>query len=269
MSLADLLTQGFVQRALLAAALLGLGCGVLSFFVVQRRLAFMGHGVAHSMLAGVGIGVLLNWPVLWPATIVAVLVSIGVGWITQRDQVSEDSAIGIALSAALAFGLVLVSLKQGYVSNLEAYLFGSLVTVLPGDVWSLALLVAIVVLIALLFWRVLLLFAFDPEGAAVAGYPVAVLRYGLLLMLALTVAISMKVVGILLVGAFLVIPAAAAGFWSVRASRVVLLSVIFALVASVAGILFSIAVNAPSGAAIVLTLVVLFLIGRVLGPYRK
>jgi zinc transport system permease protein len=269
MTLFDLFAQGFVQRAIAAAAMLGLGCGILSFFVVQRKLAFMGHGIAHSMLAGVGIGVLLNWPVLWPATVVAVLVSIGVGWITQREQISEDSAIGISLSAALALGLVLVSLKQGYISNLEAYLFGSLVAVLPADLWALALLVVITAMLALFFWRVLLLFAFDAEGAQVAGYPVALLRYGLLIMLALTVAVAMKIVGILLVGAFLVIPGAAAGFWSVRAMRVVILSVAIALVATLSGIVFSLAVNAPAGAAIVLALVIFFLIGRVAGPYRK
>jgi zinc transport system permease protein len=269
MSIAYLLAQGFVQRAVVAAALLGVGCGVLSFFVVQRRLAFMGHGIAHSMVAGVGIGVLLSWPVFWPALAVAVLVAVGVGWIAKRDQVSEDSAIGITLSAALAVGLVLVSLKQGYVTNLEAYLFGSLVAVLPADLFGLAILVGVVSAAALLWWRVLLLFAFDPEGAAVAGYPVETIRYGLLLCLALTVAVAMKIVGILLVGAFLVIPAAAAGFWSTRPARVVTLSVLFALAASLAGILFSIAVNSPAGASVVLMLMLLFLAGRILGPYRK
>ena len=172
MSLTELLAQGFVQRAILAAALLGIGCGILSFFVVQRRLAFMGHGVAHSMVAGVGIGVLLNWPVVWPAVAVAILVSLGVGWITRRGQVSEDSAIGVTLSAALAFGLVLVSLKRGYMMNLEGYLFGSLVAVLPADLYGLGALVLAIAVVALVFWKILLLFAFDPEGAAVAGYPV-------------------------------------------------------------------------------------------------
>jgi zinc transport system permease protein len=269
MNLTELLAQGFVQRAIFAAALLGIGCGVLSFFVVQRKLAFMGHGVAHSMVAGVGLGVLFNWPVFWPALAVAVFVGLGVGWITRRDQVSEDSAIGITLSAALAVGLVMISVKKGYVNNLEAYLFGSLVTVMPADLLGLGLLVVVIAGIALVWWRMLLLFAFDPEGAAVAGYPVELLRNALLLSLALTVAVAMKIVGILLVGAFLVIPAAAAGFWSARAPRVVLLSVIFALVGSLSGILFSLMTNAPAGAAIVVALVLVFLAGRVLGPYRR
>jgi len=269
MTLLELLAQPFVQRALLAAVLLGIGCGVLSFFVVQRKLAFMGHGVAHSMVAGVGIGVLLGWPVLWPAMMVAVLVSVGVAWIARREQVSEDSAIGIALSGALAFGLVLVSLKQGYITNLEAYLFGSLLAVQPAELIGLALLAVVACSVVLLFWRILLQFTLSPESAAIAGYPAETIRYGLLLMLALTVAVAMKIVGILLVGAFLVIPAASAGFWSARASRVVMLSVVFALVASLGGMAFSIAFNTPASAAIVLALLGLFLFGRLAGPYRR
>jgi ABC-type Mn2+/Zn2+ transport system permease subunit len=269
MNLIDLLAQGFVQRAVLAAILLGIGCGLLSFFVVQRKLAFMGHGVAHSMVAGVGLGVLLNIPVIWPAVLVAILVSFGVGWITKRDQVSEDSAIGITLSAALAFGLILISFKQGYVTNLESYLFGSLVAVLPADLIGLGLLVAAIVMIGITQWKPLLLFAFDPEGAAVAGYPVEIIRYGILVALALMVAVAMKIVGILLVGAFLVIPATAAGFWSASPSRVALLSVAFALFGAVFGILISLSFNAPAGATIVLVMTLLFLGGRVLGPYRR
>jgi ABC-type Mn2+/Zn2+ transport system permease subunit len=267
--LPELFLQPFIQRAILAAALLGIGCGILSFFVVQRRLAFMGHGVAHSMVAGVGIGVLLSWPVFWPALAVAVAVSVGVGWITRHGHVSEDSAIGVTLSAFLALGLVLVSLKQGYITNLEGYLFGSLVTVLPGDLYGLAALALVLSVMAVLLWRTLLLFAFDPEGAAVAGYPVEVLRYGLLLALALIVAVSMKIVGILLVGAFLVIPATAAGFWSASPTRVAALSIVFALFAALLGIVISVLLNAPAGATIVLSLMIIFLVGRVFGPYRR
>lgn len=269
MSLAELLAVGFVQRALLGALLLAIGCGLLSFFVVQRNLAFMGHGVAHSMVAGVGLAVLLDWPVFWPALGVAVLVGFSVGWISARSRVTEDSAIGITLSAALALGLVLVSLKQGYIGNLEIYLFGSLLTVLPSELILLAALCAIIITILLWRWKILLMFSFDPEGAAVAGYPVTLLRYGLLLVLAVMVALAMKIVGILLVGAFLVIPAAAALNWSASAARVVWLAALFAAIGAVIGMVFSLLTNAPAGAAIVLALVILFGVSRVVGTYRK
>jgi ABC-type Mn2+/Zn2+ transport system permease subunit len=221
------------------------------------------------MVAGVGLGVLLNIPVIWPAVAVAILVSLGVGWITKRDQVSEDSAIGITLSAALAFGLVLISFKQGYVTNLEGYLFGSLVAVMPADLISLGMLVFLIGAVTVSQWKPLLLFAFDPEGAAVAGFPVEILRYGLLIALALMVAVAMKIVGILLVGAFLIIPASAAGFWSTSPGKVATLSVALALFGALFGILISLLLNAPAGATIVLVLVIFFLIGRVLGPYRN
>lgn len=268
MSFAELLTIGFVQRAILGALLLAISCGLLSFFVVQRRLAFMGHGVAHSMVAGVGIAVLLDWPVFWPALMVAVLVGTGVGWISRRGQVAEDSAIGITLSAALAVGLVLISLKRGYISNLEAYLFGSLLTVLPEEVWLLGVLCLAIIALLAWQWRMLLMFSFDPEGAQVAGYPVNVLRYGLLLALAVMVAVSMKIVGILLVGAFLVIPAAAAAYWSARAGVVILCAALIAAIGALVGLCFSLLFNTPAGAAIVLALVALFAVSRAVGPYR-
>lgn len=269
MSLLELLNYGFVQRALAAAVLLGIGCGVLSFFVVQRKLALMGHGVAHSMVAGVGLAVLLEWPVFWPALAVAVAVSLGIGWIAKHQNVTEDSAIGITLSAALAIGLVIISLKKGYVSDLESYLFGSLLAVTVGDLYQLAGVAIIVLLPALLAWKPLLMYAFDPESTAVAGYPVGLLRNGVLVMLAVIVAVSMKIVGILLVGAFLVIPAAAAGCWSFRAVTVVYLSVAIAVISAAAGMIFSLTVNVPAGAAIVLTLFIVFLIGRLFGCCRN
>ena len=269
MSFVELLTIGFVQRALLGALLLAIGCGLLSFFVVQRNLAFMGHGVAHSMVAGVGLAVLLDWPVFWPALLVAVLVGVGVGWISKRGQVAEDSAIGITLSAALALGLVLISLKQGYISNLETYLFGSLLTVLPEEILLLAALCAVIIALLVWRWRILLMFSFDPEAAAVAGYPVGVLRYGLLLALAVMVAVAMKIVGILLVGAFLVIPAATAVYWSPRAGRVIWFAALVAVIGALAGMFFSLKFNTPAGAAIVLALVILFGVSRVVGPYRR
>jgi zinc transport system permease protein len=261
----ELLSYGFVLRAILAAALLGVACGVLSFFVVQRSLAFMGHGVAHSLVAGVGIAVLFDWPVFWPVLITAILVSTAVGWITERKQVSEDSAIGITLSAALAFGIVLVSLKKGYVADLETYLFGSLLAVLPQDLVMLGVLTLLISVTAIWKWKLLLMFAFDSEGTAISGYPVRVIRYGLLSLLAIMIAVAMKIVGILLVGAFLVIPAAAAGFWSARAGRVVWLSVLFALISAIGGMLLSISLDTPAGAAIVLMLVTFFGLSRIFG----
>lgn len=269
MSLSELLTIPFVYRAVIAGALLSLSCGLLSFFVVQRRLAFMAHGIAHSMVAGVGLGLLLSLPVFWPALAVSLLVAIGVGWIAKRGHVSEDSAIGIVLATTLALGLVLISYHKGYVSHLESYLLGSILAVSVSDLIALSGLAVAILICLIMFWPILLMFSFDPEGTSIAGYPSDLLRYLLLVALAALVAVAMKIVGILLVGALLVIPSSAAVYWSARAYQVMILSAIFAVLASIAGMCASLILNVTAGGAIVLALFAVFLISRLLGPYRK
>ncbi len=269
MNMLDLLSLPFVQRALMAAVLLAVSCGVLSFFVVQRKLAFMGHGIAHSMVAGVGLGLLLGLPVFWPALVVALLISIVVGWISRSGAISEDSAIGISLSSALALGLVLISLQKGYVSHLESYLLGNVLSVLPSDLILLTALALLTTLSVVKYWSVLLMFSFDPEGTRVAGYPVDSIRYSILILIALLVAVSMKIVGILLVGALLVIPASAAVFWSARSSQVILLSTGIAVVCAAGGLVLAMVWNATAGAMMVLLLSIAFLFGRLFGPFRE
>ncbi|MBI5058218.1 metal ABC transporter permease [candidate division KSB1 bacterium] len=263
-----MLTLPFVQRALLAATLMALTGGLLSFFVVQRKLAFMGHGIAHSMIAGVAIGLVFDLPVVWPALAVALICAAGIGWVARNAKVSEDSAIGILLSAALAGGLLLISLRRGFLTHLESYLFGSIVAVMPGDLLVLGLLAAVTIGILGKYWRIISFYAFDPEGAQVAGYPVELFRYALLVLLAVTIAVVMKIVGILLVGAFLVIPAAAAAYWSPRAISVVLISAGIALVCAVGGMFAAIAFNLAAGPAIVAALVAGFAVSRLVGRYR-
>ncbi len=269
MSFSELITVPFVLRAIAAAVLLSLTCGLLSFFIVQRRLAFMSHGIAHSMVAGVGLGLLMNWPVFWPALGVSLAVALGVGWIARLGNVSEDSAIGIALATALALGLVLISYHKGYVSHLEGYLLGSILTVTGTDLLVLAAFAAAILIALWMFWPVLLMFSFDPERASLAGYPSEVIRYSLLVAVAVLVVVAMKVVGILLVGALLVIPSAAAVYWSARSHQVLILSAAISIFGSVVGMWFSLALNVTAGGAIVMILFCVFLVSRSLGPFRK
>jgi manganese/iron transport system permease protein len=257
-----------------AAALVGLICGLQSFVVVHRRLSFMSHGASHGMVAGVGLALLMHWPVFPLALLAALLISLGVGWITRKSSLGEDSAIGIMLSAFLAIGLLLAGV-HGHAhgddcggGHLDEYLIGSLENVQVYDLFFLAALAVIVVALLWIYWRPLRLFLFDPEGARVAGYPVEFIRMSLLTALALTIALSMNVVGVLLVGAFLVIPASAAGFWSARSSRVMILAAVFSLIAALLGTLLSVAIHVPAGPTIVLALVALFLISKILGPEK-
>jgi len=261
-----------------AALLVAVSCGLLSFFVVHRNLAFMTHGIAHSMVAGVGLALLMHWTVFWPAMITAVVLALGIGWVTRRGRLAEDSAIGIVLSGALALGIFLAARPHeghdgheqhaGHVHDLESYLVGSLDHVLESDLIWLIAFAALAVILVIRFWHPLLRFAYDPEGAQISGYPVETIRFGILTALAITIALTMRVVGILLVGALLIIPAAAAGFWSARAVTVIFMAVLIAVVGAAVGVILAATLHAPAGATVILTLVALFLVSRIFGPYR-
>lgn len=252
---------------LLAAMLLGIACGAQSFLVVHRRLAFMGHGASHGMIAGVGLALYFHWPVFPVALLSALLFSLGVGLLPKRSDISSDSAIGVMLSGAVAFGLLLSSVHESVHDDcggghLEEYLVGSLDHVHIGDLYFLAALALATVLLVAVYWRRLLMFLFDPEAARVAGLPVKFLHLGSLTILAMTIALAMKIAGVLLVGALLVIPAVTAGLFSHRASAVVIISIVLAGLTSLIGAAFAVNFAVSPGPIIVLLLFGVFVGAR-------
>lgn len=253
---------------LVAAALLGIACGAQSFLVVHRRMAFMGHGASHGMIAGVGLALFLHWPVFPVALLSALIFSLGVGLIPKRDDISSDSAIGIMLSGAVAFGLLLSSMHDQVHDDdcggghLEEFLVGSLTQVHVGDIYFLAALCVAVITLLIVYWKPLLLFLFDPEGAQTAGLPVKGMHLSSLAILAVTIALAMKIAGVLLVGALLIIPSATAGLLSNRASNVVIVSVLLGAFAGLVGSIVAVSFSLSPGPIIVLLLFGVFLVGR-------
>lgn len=252
---------------LLAAVLLGISCGAQSFIVVHRRLAFMGHGASHGMIAGVGLALYFHWSVFPVALLSALLFSLGVGLLPKRDDLSSDSAIGIMLSAAVAFGLLLSSVHDQVHDDcggghLEEFLVGSLNQVFVGDVYFLAALALSVVVTLAAYWQPLLLFLFDPEGARIAGLPVRAMHLGSLAILAITIALAMKIAGVLLVGALIIIPGATAGLFTQRAAGVVVWSILLGAVTSFVGALLAANFELSPGPIIVLLLFGFFLFAR-------
>lgn len=253
---------------LIAALLLGISCGAQSFLIVHRKLAFMGHGASHGMIAGVGLALYFHWPVFPLALLTALLFSLGVGLLPKRDDISSDSAIGILLSAAVAFGLLLSSVHDQVHNDdcggghLEEFLVGSLNQVNVGDIYFLAALSLAIIMLLATYWQFILLFLFDSEGAQVAGLPVKLLHLGSLAILAITIALAMKIAGVLLVGALLVIPAATAGLFSRSASSVVIWSVILAGTTSLIGAATAVNFELSPGPIIVLLLFGVFMGAR-------
>lgn len=263
--MSEFLSYGFIQRALLTGLLLGATCAVLAVFVVLRRMAFIGIGISHAALGGVALGLILGISPLVAAGIFSVVVAWIIGWITRRGEVSEDTAIGIFFPTAMALGVALISLSRTYRQDLLGYLFGNILSVGPADLWFLLGLAGISLGILAVLFKEFLFLGVDEEAARAAGLPAGFLNYLFLTILAVTIVAAMKLVGIVLVSAFLVIPAATGQTVAHSVRGMVAVSVVSALISVVTGLWLSWLWSLPSGASIVLFAAALFFLGYFAG----
>jgi ABC-type Mn2+/Zn2+ transport system permease subunit len=257
------LTYGFMQRGMLVAVLVGVACAVVGCYVVLRSMAFIGDAMAHSILPGVAVAYLLKGNLLIGALAAAVAVAFGIGFFSRQGRLREDSAIGILFAAAFSLGVILISSIRTYALDLSHILFGNVLGVSVLDLVLTAALVVIVLLVVYLLYKELLVVTFDPVLAATLRLPTERLRMVLLILLALTVVVSLQSVGIGLVTAMLVTPAATASLLTKRLPRMIALSALFGGLSGVIGLYASYYLDVVSGAAIVLTATAFFLIAFV------
>jgi ABC-type Mn2+/Zn2+ transport system permease subunit len=265
----DILAYAFMQRALVAAILVGLVCSVIGTYVVLKRLAFAGAGIAHSAFGGVALGYLLGLSPIGIAIPFSLGTAMAIGWVSRKGRIPEDTAIGIFFASAMALGVLFIGLKEGYNVDLFGYLFGSILAVSLSDIWLILGLGIGVITIVLLLFKEFFFMSFDEEMAAVSGLPVQALYFILLGLVALTVIISVKLVGIILVEALLVIPAAAAFQLTRSFVRMMLIAVLVGVLSGVLGLFLSYWWDIASGATIVLTATVIFLLCFLFSPKRR
>ena len=252
------LQYAFVQRALVAAVLVALVCASVGVFVVLRGLAFLGDAIAHAAFPGVVIAFLLKINIVIGGSIAAVASALAIGAVARRSGLKEDTAIGVVFSGMFAVGIVLFSSIRTYTGDLLGILFGDVLGV-AADQLVLAAITAGVVLVGLwIIWRQLVFVSFDPIGAAAAG--LNTLRYDTLLLglIGLAIAVSVQIVGVVLVVAMLVTPAATARLLAQDLRALVIGALAIAVISSIAGIWLSYYVNAASGGTIVLVATTLF-----------
>ena len=263
----EFLSYPFFQRALAAGVLTALLCGSLSFFVVLRRLAFVGSGVAHAAFGGVAVATLLGVPPL-AGGLAAALAVAGAAARAEGSSVTEDSAVGVFTVAAMALGVVALGFVKTNV-DLFGLMFGNILTVAPADLAILGVATAAVLVALAAFFRPLLLASVDEEGAEVAGVRTGAMRLLVLVLVGVAVVAALKVVGILLVSALLVLPGAAARTLAARWPALLAGSVAVALVSVVGGLLLSVAVDVAPGAAIILVGAGLFVAALAAGRARR
>jgi zinc/manganese transport system permease protein len=256
--LVTLLEFPFMQRAIAGAVLMGILGGVLGSFVTLRSLSFFSHAVGHAALVGVALGVLLQLNPTWMLLPFSLVFGVVVLYLIDKTDLGSDSVLSIVLSGALALGVILTSLIQGYRGNLMSVLFGDILAINTTDLILTLLVLVLSSIFLLSSLRQQILLTLNPAVAKIQGIPVQLYRYAFVVLLSLAVAVAIKAVGVLLVNAFLVIPASIAKLISHNFSRFLVMSVIFGSTTSIAGIIISGLFNFASGPSIVIVQFIVF-----------
>lgn len=265
--LLDPLQYAFMQRSLVVALLVGVICSVVGSYLMVQRLALLGDAISHSLLPGLAIAFLLGINIFIGAFIAGVISTVIIAWIHQRSPIKEDAAMGIVFSAFFAFGIVLITvIQKDNKIDLNHFLFGNILGVTLGEVRDTAIITALVLLSVFLLYKELLFYSFDPQGAQASGLPIGLLNSGLMILIALTVVASMKVVGVILVLALLITPGATAYLLVPRLHQVMLLGAAIGVFSSISGMYLSYYFNLPSGPAIVLVVSGLFALAFLFSP---
>jgi manganese/iron transport system permease protein len=270
--LAGPLSYPFMVRGLVASVMVGIVCATVGTYVVLRGMAFFGDALAHAILPGVAVGYLVSGgargPVFWWALGTGVLTAIWIGAVGKGAQIKEDAAIGIIFAGMFALGIALISTMRSYAVDLAHFLFGDVLGVSNGDLWLTGVLGGLILLTILALYKEFLVLSFDPVLAVTLRLPSTLLRYLLLVLIALTIVVSLQTVGVALMVAMLVTPAATAYLLTRRLPAMMGLAALIGALSGVVGLYLSYYVRVASGAAIVLVCTAFFLIVLLLSPRR-
>jgi ABC-type Mn2+/Zn2+ transport system permease subunit len=256
------LQYAFMVRALAGAVMVGVVCAVVGTYVVLRGMAFFGDALAHSILPGVAVGYLVGSgarePLFWGALIAAVISALGIGAISRGTKIKEDTAIGIIFAAMFALGIALISTVRNYSVDLSHFLFGDVLSVRAADLWLVGIFGGMILLVVFAFYKEFLVLSFDPILATTLRLPARSLEYLLMLLIAVAIVVSLQTVGVALMVAMLITPAASAFLLTRRLPVMMLFAAVFAALAGVVGLYLSYYLNIASGAAIVLAATFIF-----------
>lgn len=250
---------GFMQNGLIAAVLVGIICATLGSYVVLRRMAFIGDALAHTTLPGLVVAYLQGWSLFGGAVVAGIATALGIGWLSKRADVREDTAIGIVFTGMFASGILLISTARSF-RDLTQMLFGNILGVTDSELSLIGLITLIVVAMLALFHKELELTSVDPVYAEVIGLRTGLVRYGLLVLLALATVAGIQAVGVVLTSALLITPAATASLLTNRLPRMMVLATAFAVLSGVSGLYISYYADYSSGASIVLIATALFML---------
>jgi ABC-type Mn2+/Zn2+ transport system permease subunit len=255
----EILSSAFMQKALLVGIIVSLISGLISVFVVLRQMSFIGAGISHAAFGGVAIGFFTGINPTITAIFYCIAVAIGIELVSRKGKVSEDVSIGIFFASSMALGIVLVSLSKKYNVDLFGYLFGNILAITDREVLLSLFMAVLVIGVIILFLKEIFLITYNEEIARVGGIPVRGINILFLIALSVSIVISMKIVGIILISALLVIPGATAQLFAKNLYLMIVTSCGVAVLSTVLGLFFSYEFDIAPGGSIVLTATAIFL----------
>lgn len=262
MNILELLDYTFFRNAIVGSLFASIACGIIGTYVVSRRLVFISGGITHASFGGLGIGFFFSLSPIISAMVFAVLSAFGIQWLSQKQGVREDSAIAVFWSLGMAIGIVLTFLSPGYAPNLSEYLFGNILTITQTDIISLAVLSILILLFFTLFFHNIVSVSFDTEFAKTRRIHTQFIEYTMMLFIAVTIVLSIRLVGIVLLMSLITVPQMTANLFTVNYSKIISLSVLFSFFGCIAGLFLSYYLNVPSGAFIIFVLILMFFIAK-------
>ena len=265
----DILQYTFFQNALIGSFLASVLCGIVGTYIVTRRLVFISGGLTHASFGGIGLGVYWGISPIWSAMVFTVLSAFGIQWMSNREDMREDSAIAVFWTLGMSVGIIFSFLSPSFVPDLSSYLFGNILTITTADLWILAVLSLIALLAFSFCLRPIMYVSFDREFARSQGMPVQCMEYLLIGFIALTIVACLRMVGIVLVLSLLTIPQGIANLLTNDYKKMMWLSILIGYLSCLGGLFFSYFWNVPSGACIILVSVVIYLIVKFCMILRK
>lgn len=257
------LSYGFIQNALLASLMGSITAGVIGTYIVARRMVFITGGITHASFGGLGLGYFIGINPLIGAAVFGLLSGLGVEYLSKYHKIREDSVIAMIWSFGMAIGIIFIYLTPGYAPNLMSYLFGNILSVSSGDLWTMAGLMLVVLVLFVPFFRLIQYITFDEDFARTSRIPVTLFKYLLIGLVSLTAVLYIRIAGIILVLSLLTIPQNSALLFSNNLRKIIFLSIIFGFTGSVSGLIFSYTLNIPSGASIIFSLIILYLLASI------
>lgn len=264
----DLLQYSFFTNALMGIVIISIAAAFIGTYIITRRLVSISGGITHACFGGLGLGYYLGVNPIFMASVFAIGASAGVEWLSERYRVREDSATAVVWALGMAIGVLFIFLTPGYVPELNAFLFGNILTISSTDLWAFAIYTLILFVFFAIFYDKIIACAFDRDFARVSHLPVKIISYVMTAMVAVCIVLTIRLVGIMLLMSMLTLPQMIAEMFAPRFKMMVLLSMLISMVCGVVGLFISAIINVPCAAIIVILFAVVFVVGKIVASFR-